>query len=117
MCRRIPVLVLGVVFALSAATARAQTPCSTEHDRPGGPPAVASYARPACAEHGIGYFVGGGCHRYGDPRGPGEGTWGWDYRGCLLPRAVVLNWCHGRCQGGTGAYRTVGTNRTGTSSP
>jgi hypothetical protein len=72
---------------------------------------VACWAVPSNNSHYIGYYVGGGCNCLGhaDPRRPDEGTWGWDYRGWLIPRWVNLGWWHGRrYQGGTGAYRTDG---------
>jgi hypothetical protein len=57
-----------------------------------------------------GYYVGGGAP---GPRSrehcPGEGTWGWDYRGKKLPRLVRLGWTYPpRRQGGEGAYQPDG---------
>lgn len=47
-------------------------------------------------------------HR-GDYPYANEGTWGWDYRGWIIPRRVNLLWWHGRrAQGGPGAYKTDG---------
>lgn len=55
------------------------------------------------------YYVGGGTLFRGDRPSPQEGTFGWDYRGFILPKLVQLGWSHGRrYQGGGGAYRTVG---------
>jgi hypothetical protein len=72
-------------------------------------PAVAWYARPSNTPCYVGYYVGGGCPCRGDGRTSEEGTWGWDYQGCCLPRCVRLWWSHGRChQGGKGAYETDG---------
>jgi len=59
----------------------------------------------------VGYPVGGGAwlRKHAEPPYPQEGTWGWDYRGKLLLRRVMLGWSHGRLyQGGSGAYRTDG---------
>ena len=43
----------------------------------------------------------------GDPPFADDGTWGWDFRGGLIQRKVILNWWHGRrYQGGVGAYGT-----------
>lgn len=79
------------------------------HHRAGYPQEVACYARPSETHAYVGYYVGGGAPCCGEPRHPTEGTWGWDYQGCLLPRRVILCWWHGRCyQGGTGAYKTDG---------
>jgi hypothetical protein len=66
---------------------------------------------PSDTGHYRGYHVGGGStHPHlSEPRRDDEGTWGWDYRGWLLPRRVMPGWWHGRrMQGGTGAYRTDG---------
>ncbi len=74
-----------------------------------GPPAVRACAIPSDTGHYIGYYVGGGKACLGDYPEPCDGTWGWDYRGLLLPHRVFLLWSHGRSyQGGTGAYRTDG---------
>ncbi len=117
MRRHLPLALVSVslVIALPPVGAVAETPpCHA-----GGPPHVAWYARPSDTKHYIGYYVGGGCHCLGDPPSLTEGTWGWDYRGFLIPKDVVLSWCHGRrCQGGAGAYRTVGpTNLPSRSTP
>jgi hypothetical protein len=71
---------------------------------------VAWWAVPSNNPHYIGYYAGGGAPlRRSEPRGPDDGTWGWDYRGWLISRRVTLGWWHGRrYQGGTGAYRTDG---------
>ena len=74
-------------------------------------PRVSCLACPSDTGHYIGYYVGGGCGRphKAEGRSPNDGTWGWDYRGWLIPRRVVLGWWHGRrYQGGTGAYKTDG---------
>jgi hypothetical protein len=71
---------------------------------------VAWYAKPSDTGHYRGYYVGGGgtiCR--GDYPCPNEGTWGWDYRGCLVPKKIFLLWNHGRrYQGGTGSYSPDG---------
>jgi len=83
----------------------------------GDPPAapslqpIAWWAVPSNSAANLGHYVGGGCTPLlrGEPRRLDEGTWGWDYQGCLIPRHVNLGWWHGRrYQGGTGAYRTDG---------
>jgi hypothetical protein len=104
--RRFVVILIGAGLAssLGACLARAEhTDC-----RAGYPTRVAWYARPSETPQYVGYYVGGGSavggtHRYCD-----EGTWGWDYRGCILPHRVLLYWSHWRYQGGTGAYRSEG---------
>ncbi len=83
-------------------------PCHTMH-RAGYPDRVACYARPSDTHAYVGYPVGGGSPCRGDYPAPCDGTWGWDYRGCVIPRRVFLLWWHGRCdQGGTGAYKLDG---------
>jgi hypothetical protein len=76
--------------------------------RAGNPSSVAPWAQPSDNGKYVGYEVGGGsaCHRDGPL--PDEGTWGWDYEGHFIPSRVVLDWFHGKCQGGTGAYQTDG---------
>jgi hypothetical protein len=72
---------------------------------------VACWALPSDTGHYVGNYVGGGCavRCLADPPRANEGTWGWDYRGWLWPRRILLGWWHGRrCQGGTGAYATDG---------
>ena len=67
-------------------------------------PGLAWWAVPSDTGHYLGYYVGGGAGRphKAEPRNPDEGTWGWDYRGWLVPRRVMLGWWHGqRDQGGT----------------
>jgi len=81
--------------------------CNSER-RAGYPESIACYARPGDSPAYIGYYVGGGSACRGECRDRTEGTWGWDYQGCL-PRRVALLWTHGRrYQGGTGAYRVDG---------
>jgi hypothetical protein len=74
------------------------------------PPPVACYARPSDTGSYCGYYVGGGCAtRRGEAREAWEGTWGWDYLGCLFRRRIYLQWWHGRrYQGGTRGYRIDG---------
>jgi hypothetical protein len=82
-------------------------PDHTMH-RAGYPQDVACYAVPSETCHYIGYLVGGGAAYHGEYPGRLEGTWGWDYQGCI-PRRIALGWWHGRrYQGGTGAYQTDG---------
>lgn len=84
--------------------------------RPSGPPPVACYARPTDTKQYIGYYVGGGCAMGGRHRTADEGTWGWDYQGCLPFRKIMLRWCC-KHQGGLGAYATTGPNCPAASSP
>lgn len=91
--------------AFAAAAARGQCPdCRCGDDG-----APARCAAPSDTGRYVGYYVGGGSACRGDPPGPGEGVWGWDYSGaCFWPR-IALWWNHGRrYQGGPGAYRTDG---------
>jgi hypothetical protein len=86
-------------------------PCAPDHTmaRAGYPQEISHCARPSETHAYVGYYVGGGSPCLGDHRFANEGTWGWDYQGCLIPRKVFLCWWHGRCyQGGTGAYKTDG---------
>ena len=47
--------------------------------------------------------------RGGQERRIGEGTWGTDYTGFVIPKKTNLLWWHGqRYQGGVGSYRTDG---------
>src|SRR5262249_51514950 len=99
-------VIVGVALLVSVSFAHA------------GPPCVAWYARPTEEPHDLGYYVGGGAWRGGECRRGREGTWGWDYGGCLVPKRVILAWYHGRrCQGGIGSYKTVGTTKENHSSP
>jgi hypothetical protein len=77
--------------------------------RAGHPEAVHRWAQPTERPDFWGHYVGGGAPCHGDPGFYGDGTWGWDYVGTVLPKRVLLGWYHGRrYQGGTGAYRTDG---------
>jgi hypothetical protein len=78
------------------------------HERAGYPSCISPCAQLSDTDSYVGYYVGGGAPCCGQPRCATDGTWGWDYQGCLLPRRVALDWWHGlRSQGGIGAYRTV----------
>ncbi len=96
---------VGAALAAMAAVAWGQSPDGRTADDCG----PARWAVPSDTGRYAGYYVGGGSPFHGDPRGPGEGVWGWDYSGaCVWPR-IALWWNHGRLyQGGTGAYRTDG---------
>ena len=84
-------------------------PTVTSYSLDGGCPSISCHARPSDTPAYGGYYVGGGAAFHGEPRGPCEGTWGWDYSGFLIHRRVALDWFHGwRSQGGTGAYKTDG---------
>lgn len=77
---------------------------------PAGPPPVARWAIPSRTKANSGGYVGGGgALLCGQPRCVNEGTWGWDFQGCLFLRNVWLKWNHGSLyQGGAGAYKTDG---------
>ena len=81
-------------------------------DRAGHPECVSPLAKPAESPHEIGYYVGGGARvkaHHGEERRHGDGTWGVDYAGLIIPKKNVLNWWHGgRYQGGIGAYEADG---------
>lgn len=99
--------ILGVTLAFlaGAGTLRADEEC----DRSGYHGRVAWYALPSRTKAYTGYYVGGGQAIGGSSRGPNEGTWGWDYRGCLLPSRVALWFNHGaHYQGGGGPYKVDG---------
>jgi hypothetical protein len=115
--------VLGT-FLAAAPAGRAQCPCACpcgaedRMRRAGCPQDVACWAVPSDTGHYIGYYVGGGAPCHGDAPCPDEGTWGWDYRGLLIPKNIVLGWWHGRrYQNGIGAYRVNGRNCDNLSTP
>lgn len=81
-------------------------------ERAGHPEWVSPLAKPTKSSHEEGYFIGGGARvksRGGQERRIGEGTWGTDYSGLVIPKKTNLLWWHGqRYQGGVGSYRTDG---------
>src|SRR5687768_16561419 len=89
-----------VAGLLTAGAAAGGEPSPPNHVPPAMPcrhrpaPGQACWAQPSDTGHYVGYWVGGGCLRKGDPPTPDEGTWGWDYGGCLFPKRVYLLWCH-----------------------
>jgi hypothetical protein len=101
----------GVLWAAAAAAEPPPADSEAAHARAGHPECHSCLAVPADTGSYVGYQLGGGCpypHRADAPL-PVEGTWGWDYQGCLLPRRVILGWWHGRrYQGGMGAYQNEG---------
>jgi hypothetical protein len=112
----------GLMLCLFAGVAVADPtpgPAEPASCRGSGPPPVACYAVPSNSGHYIGYYVGGACQCRGEGPTVTEGTWGWDYCGCLFPKRIILRWCHCRsCQGDTGSYRTTGpTNLRSKSTP
>ncbi len=106
MCRpTMALLSAGLLMHLMGSEALAQQ----THCKAGWPEKIACWAAPSENPHYVGYYVGGGAACGGDRRGPHDGTWGWDYAGCLLPHRVILRWVHcRRYQGGMGAYATDG---------
>jgi hypothetical protein len=86
--------------------------------RTGYPREISCLAAPSDTGSYIGYYVGGGAPCRGDAPCAGEGTWGWDYSGCVFHRRVALGWWHGRrYQGGIGSYSTAGTKCRSNSTP
>lgn len=77
-----------------------------EHVCAGCPLCIRRHAAPSDTGRYVGYYVGGGTVFRGEGRYLDEGTWGWDYRGCVLEPRIVLGWSHSRMQSGTGAYAT-----------
>jgi hypothetical protein len=108
-------LLAGLAFgeepSCTSQAAPKEVPSSAAADhtmhRAGYPQDVARYAVPSETGHYIGYLVGGGAPCHGAFPCPSEGTWAWDYQGCI-PRRIALGWWHGRYQGGTGAYKSDG---------
>jgi hypothetical protein len=86
--------------------------CVDAHQRAGYPQTVAWYAKCTYVPHkNRASFIGGGAALFGEGRCADEGVWGVDYKGCLIPQRVWLQWTHGRrCQGGTGQYQTDGSH-------
>ena len=81
-------------------------------ERAGHPERVSPLAAPSRSPREEGYFVGGGAREKSNgsqERQSGEGTWGTDYTGVILPKKTNLRWWHGqRYQGGVGSYRIDG---------
>lgn len=101
-------LLTGLILTVGVATGVLADP--PEHPS-GGLGPFHLWPVPSDTGHYFGYYVGGGNGRphKAESRRDDEGTWGWDYKGWLIPRRVVLGWWHGqRYQGGTGAYKTDG---------
>jgi hypothetical protein len=85
-----------------------------EHARAGCAMLVRPRAIPSETRHYGGYRVGGGVPFRGDPAGPEDGTFGWDYFGLTVPKRVALRWSvPPRWQGGAGQYRTTGARHPG----
>lgn len=83
-----------------------------QFERAGNPQCISPLAKAAESGREIGYYVGGGARvhaRAGEPRRSGDGTWGVDYEGIIIPKNNALHWWHGsRYQGGIDGYRTDG---------
>lgn len=80
-------------------------------DRAGCPQVISKHAAPSDTGAYTGYYVGGGvrCSHVGHGPGPADGTWGWDYSGCLFQRCIKLLWSNNnRYQDGIGAYKVDG---------
>ncbi len=101
----------ALALVLGPALARGQSENNPPEPPPRGdgmPLPVGHCAQPSDNGKYFGYYVGGGAACHGEPRFWDEGTWGWDYCGCL-PSRVFLQWYHGRrYQGGIGAYKIDG---------
>lgn len=80
--------------------------------RAGNPQCISPLARPTESPHEKGYYVGGGAaewSRRSCERGPGEGVWGSDYTGIVIPKKVELGWWHNsRSTSSAAAYRSDG---------
>jgi hypothetical protein len=108
MPRTILLAIFGLAWTAIAFADPIPVPDTTPSLQP-----IAHWAIPANNDHYVGYYVGGGCScpRLAEGRARDEGTWGWDYRGWLIPRDIIHGWWHGRrYQGGSGAYRTDGVH-------
>jgi hypothetical protein len=77
-------------------------------ERTGHPEEISCLAAPSDTGKYVGYLVGGGSACHGDGPFVEDGTWGWDYGGFCIPSRVILDWWHGKYQGGYGAYETDG---------
>src|ERR1700719_1528526 len=122
MPARVGILTLAVVLLLAGRAVWAAEVCGCGgqdgQKRAGYPEKVACYAVPSDTGHYKGYLVGGGAVVLGGAPSCDEGTWGWDYCGCIIPKAIRLKWSHGlKYQGGVGAYRTTGKNLDSQSTP
>lgn len=122
--RRLMVAAIAVCCCLPQAPGRDLTPpmgrpaTARKHfqgdqfQRAGNPQCISPLAKPTESPHEEGYYVGGGARaksRHADERRPGEGVWGTDYSGLIIPKHTNLKWWHGRrYQGGVGAYGTDG---------
>lgn len=115
-------ITMGLILAMALGRTRADPdpPPVEKHSgedpdcRAGHPHKVAWWAVPSVTPGSVGYYVGGGCalKKHAEPRAQDEGTWGWDYQGCWLPRRVILGWWHGRCyQGGVEGYKVDGPRK------
>ncbi|MFO0966255.1 MAG: hypothetical protein U0793_11820 [Gemmataceae bacterium] len=71
---------------------------------------IHKWALPSSSPHNFGYYVGGGAlsRKRGEQPSEIDGTWGWDYRGWIIPRVDLLWWHGRRYQGGSGRYQTDG---------
>jgi hypothetical protein len=110
MRTRLAALLVALVPLASASAGHPLAPCENSLERAGNPQCVAWYAKPGRThKYDLGY-IGGGClGRKGEPRGPADGIFGWDYVFCgRYPGRVFLNWCHCRKQPKAGPYKTDG---------
>jgi len=93
---------------LSAADPPPPSGCHTQQ-RAGHADCVAWWARPGVGPKQAGGYVGGGCLFRGGPRGPEDGTWGWDYVGKgKYPGRIFLGWCACGVRKPSGPYKTDG---------
>lgn len=80
-----------------------------DRGRAGYPDEISACAQPSDDGAYCGYHVGGGAACKGEAPCIDDGTWGWDYQGCIIPANVILNWWHGeRHQGGNDGYKIDG---------
>jgi len=108
------IAVIGLAASAGSAQAWWQLIPPPEHtmERAGNPLCISKCAKPGrTCKYDVGY-VGGGClGGHGECRNECDGTFGWDYVGCLChkPARVFLNWCHCKeCQPPRGPYKTDG---------
>jgi hypothetical protein len=80
----------------------------SSEERAGYPYEVSCLAHPSDTGHYTGYLVGGGSACPAEAPKVDEGTWGWDYEGLFCHSRIILDWWHGKYQGGYGAYETDG---------
>lgn len=83
------------------------------HCRAGYPMCIAPWARPGVSPKATGGLIGGGTKRRAAGPSPADGTWGWDYVGCLKPSRLFLGWDYARKHSApAGPYKVDGPHVT-----